>query len=137
MWSKYGRSRKASRSNSLMPQPVSGVASRSIRERMALAHFDAQRLLPLSLRSTRQPANSFTSLAARSRSASSFGMSAGSFWPSPSRVAIQAPRAALTPLRVAVLCPPLARWRTMRSSGTSAFSACSRARVVSVESSST
>src|SRR5690606_25519726 len=35
MWSKYGRSRKASRSNSLVPQPVSGVASRSMRARMA------------------------------------------------------------------------------------------------------
>src|SRR5690606_4869509 len=60
-WSKYGRSRKASRSNSLMPRPVSGVASRGIRERIALASLDAMRLLPVSLRSTRQPANSLTS----------------------------------------------------------------------------
>ena len=35
------------------------------------------------------------------------GMSAGSFWPSPSRVAIHRPRAALTPLRIAALWPQL------------------------------
>src|SRR6185312_16347002 len=29
MWSKYGRSRKSARGNSLSPQPVSGVSSRS------------------------------------------------------------------------------------------------------------
>jgi hypothetical protein len=60
-----------------------------MRARIAFAHFDAQRLLPLSWRFTRQPANSLMSAAAASRCASSFGMSAGSFWPSPSRVAIQ------------------------------------------------
>src|SRR5690606_21171496 len=137
MWSKYGSSRKASRSNSLMPQPVSGVASRSIRERIALASFEAMRLLPVSLRSTRQPANSLTSGSARSRSASSFGMSAGSFWPSPSRVATQAPRAAFTPVRIAVLCPLWRRCRTTRSSGTSALSARRRSSVASRDWSST
>src|SRR3546814_3352565 len=78
MWSKYGRSRKAARSNSFVPQPVSGVSSRSTRERIALAHFEARRLLPESWRSTRQPANSFTSVGDCARRASSFGMSARS-----------------------------------------------------------
>src|SRR5690349_22552649 len=48
------------------PQPVSGVASRSMRERTALATFEEMRLLKLSRRVVRQPANSFTSAAARS-----------------------------------------------------------------------
>ena len=66
-----------------------------------------------------------------SRAASSLGMSAGSFWPSPSRVAIQAPRAAFTPVRMAVLWPLCARWRSTRSSGTVAI----RPRKTSKESS--
>src|SRR3546814_8404789 len=92
MWSKYGRSRKAARSNSFVPQPVSGVSSRSTRERIALAHFEARRLLPESWRSTRQPANSFTSVGDCARRASRFGMAAGAFWAAPARVALQAPR---------------------------------------------
>ncbi len=88
-----------------MPQPVSGVLSRSMRERIALAHLLAQRLEPESWRLTRQPANSFTCACAWLRAISSLGMSAGSFWPSPSSVAIQLARAAFTPLRTAVLWP--------------------------------
>src|SRR5690606_6368760 len=137
MWSKYGSSRKASRSNSLMPQPVSGVASRSIRERIALASFDAMPLLPVSLRSTRQPANSLTSRSARSRSASSLGMSAGSCWPSPSRFSNQAPRAAFTPVLFAEPFPLLRSCWTTRSAGTPALSARRRSSVASFDWSST
>ena len=50
-----------------MPQPVSGVESRSMRLRIAFANFEAQRLLPVSWRLTRQPANSFTSAGDSSR----------------------------------------------------------------------
>ena len=98
---------------------------------MALATFEAQRLLPLSWRLTRQPANRRRCGGAASRAASSLGMSAGSFWPSPSRVAIQTPRAAFTPVRMAVLWPLCARWRSTRSSGTVAI----RPRKTSKESS--
>ncbi|KAG1277189.1 hypothetical protein G6F64_014741 [Rhizopus arrhizus] len=118
---------------SLMPQPVSGVSSRSMRARRALAQRLAQRLLPLSWRLTRQPANSFTCASAASRAASSLGMSAGSFWPSPSRVAIQGARACLTPVRTAVLWPLWFTWCSTRSSGVVAFSPCSTARVSSRE----
>ncbi len=44
-------------------------------------------------------------------------MSEGSFWPSPFRVAIQAPRAAATPVRRAALCPHRSRCRSARSRG--------------------
>ena len=125
------------RSNNLIPQPVSGVSSRNIRERMALAQREAQRLLALSCRCTRQPANSLMSGAAASRAASNFGRSAGSFWPSPSRVATQSARAASTPVRIAVLCPLCVAWPSTRSSGTSRLSETSACRLPSLERSST
>ena len=108
-----------------------------MRERIALANFEAQRLLPLSRRLTRQPANSFSSGGDLSRSASSFGRSAGSFWPSPSSVAIHGARAAFTPVRMAVLWPLCCTWRSARSSGTCAICACSTCQESSFEWSST
>ncbi len=48
-----------------------------------------------------QPAASMTS--------SKAGRSAGSFWPSPSRVTIHVPFAAFTPVQIAALCPQLNR----------------------------
>src|SRR5690606_24492433 len=137
MWSNQGRSRKAARSNSLVPQPVSGVASRNSRARMPLASREAQRLLPLSRRAIRQPAYSFTSGGPASRAASSFGRSAGSFWPSPSRVATQVARAALTPVRMAALWPLWRRCCSTRSSGVRVLAARSSSTLPSLLWSST
>src|SRR6185369_1623935 len=120
-----------------MPQPVSGVASRSRRERNPLANFEAQRLLPVSLRSTRQPANSLIAAGDSARIVSSFGMSAGSFWPSPSSVAIHSPRAALMPVLSAVLCPLCDKCRNTRNSGNCAFAAARTASESSLLESST
>ena len=49
----------------------------TMRERIALAHLLAQRLLPLSWRLTRQPANSFTCASAASRAATSGSIAIG------------------------------------------------------------
>jgi hypothetical protein len=74
-----------------------------MRERTALAIFEEMRLLKLSRRVVRQPAKSLVSASAPSRAASSLGMSAGSFCPSPSSVATHGERAARTPFHTAVL----------------------------------
>ena len=55
--------------------------------------------------------------AGSSRAAISFGMSAGSFCPSPSSVATQGARAARTPLATAALCPLRNECRNTRSAG--------------------
>ena len=44
-------------------------------------------------------------------------MSAGSFWPSPSSVAIQGARASRTPVATAALWPERTEWRISRISG--------------------
>src|SRR5579871_4265739 len=115
MPSKLGKARKASRRKSLRPQPVSVQPSCSTDWRMALAHRPASRRDRLSRRFCRRPPTrerpgSF-STAARRR-----GISAGSFWPSPSSVATQSPLAARTPVATAALWPlrGLCR-RTLRS----------------------
>ena len=108
-----------------------------MRERTALAIFEEMRLLKLSRRVVRQPANSRTSAAAASRAASSLGMSAGSFWPSPSSVATHADFAARTPFHTAVLCPLRVTWCSTRNSGWIDFCAARIARLSSLESSST
>ena len=51
-------------------------------------------------------------------------MSAGSFWPSPSSVAIHGARAARTPLATAALCPLRNEWRSTRSAGSELLSFC-------------
>ena len=118
MWSKYGRSRKSARGNSFKPHPVSGVSSASNRRRTALAICDAERFVQLSCRSSRCPAiNSGGPPARCGQMRHNVGMSAGSFWPSPSSVAIQAARAALTPVRMAALCPQLRVCRSSRKRG--------------------
>ena len=90
MWSKYGRRRNVARENTLRPQPVSGVASRSTRERTPLATRDDTRRSHVSRRAARHPASIWrlSSGRAATRRSSSRGMSAGSFCPSPSSVAI-------------------------------------------------
>ncbi len=122
MWSKCGSARKASRRNSFSPQPVSGVASPSSRARMPFARREATRLARVSRRVTRCPAVSTSPVAACAR-ASKAGMSAGSFCPSPSSVAIQVPLAARTPVTIAALCPQLVRWRRTTSGAVDAASA--------------
>jgi hypothetical protein len=102
MWSKNGKSRKLSRRNSLRPQPVSGVPSPSSAARTRLATREETRFIQLSRRLVRWPVISAGASAACAI-AQSRGRSAGSFWPSPSRVAIQGARAALTPVRIAAL----------------------------------
>ena len=82
------------------------------------------------------------SAAGRTRSsvcarASISGIAAGSFWPSPSRVAIQVPRACLTPVMTPALCPQLslvaddaeaARLRRAPVAGVAASHRCCRRR---------
>src|SRR5665213_2246637 len=70
---------------------------------------EAMRLAQLSRRFRRCPAMSSGGEAGASRATSQRrGMSEGSFWPSPSRVAIQGLRAALTPVRMAARSPWIA-----------------------------
>jgi hypothetical protein len=121
------------------PQPVSGVASPSSAARTVLATREVRRFTRPSARRTRWPATSSRdSPAAKAAAAraSSAGMSAGSFWPSPSSVTIQPPRAAATPVAMAALCPQPARWRRTRTPNCAAASA-SRAAVASALPSST
>ena len=138
MWSKRGRSRNRARGKIFSPQPVSGVASPSSRARTRLAMRLVTRFTPLSRRVTRWPATSSGSPAtdsARAR-AQSRGMSAGSFCPSPSMVAIQSPRAARTPLTNAADWPQDRPCRSA-TSGKRAIASASRAGVSSEEPSST
>ena len=71
-------------------------------------------------------------LAGESRAAISFGMSAGSFCPSPSSVAIHGARAARTPLATAALCPLRNEWRNTRNAGSALLSLRRMAAVSSV-----
>ena len=99
----------------------------------------AARLVRLSLRAWRCPTISTgagSAASSASAAASRWGMSAGSFCPSPSSVAIQYPRAAFTPVTIAALCPHETRWRR-RTRSPAAVSAASASAVPSVEPSST
>ena len=104
---------------SFSPQPVSRVSSFRMPWRMPLARRDAQRFEALSRRPTRWPATRATpsGKAAPSSRAMSFGISAGGFWPSPSRVQIARPRAKPTPLWIAADWPALVGWRIRRTWG--------------------
>jgi len=83
---------------------VSVVASRSTHRRTASAIREDRRLAALSRRLRRTPATiQSLGVVLLSRDSSSAGISAGSFWPSPSRVAIQAARAPTTPVQSAAL----------------------------------
>ena len=106
-----------------MPQPVSGVPSPNKPPRTPLAMLDCSLRNAVSLRlALRLPMNSCTPRSiGESRAAMSFGMSAGSFWPSPSSVAIHGARAARTPLATAALCPLRNECRSTRNAGSAAL----------------
>src|SRR5262245_37592820 len=99
--------------------------------RTPLAMRDCRRLKPVSRRPTRWPATRPTRPVPFSSSRSSAGMKAGSFCPSPSRVATRGARAAATPVRTAADWPHDAACLTWRSHG---FSRASRTSVASVSS---
>ena len=92
--------------------------------RKPLPSREARRRLAVSLRLTRTP-ETMPSVGIGAQQASSLGMSAGSFWPSPSRVTMMSPLAACTPVRMPRLWPRLRPWRSTRSWGISAFRAAS------------
>ena len=84
-----GRERKVSRCNTLMPQPVSGVPSRNIRPRTPFAIRDDKRRSQVSRRdfTIAHDQLEIAHCALLHRAPQAAGISAGSFCPSPSRVA--------------------------------------------------
>jgi len=107
------------------PPDVYGFGHRAYLTRVVEAIRDDTLFSQVSRRATRCPVTSSDPLSASpSNAATSLGMSAGSFCPSPSRVMMVAARAWETPVMMAALCPALRAWRTTRSSGTPA--ACRR-----------
>ncbi len=106
-------------------------AAPSFKQRVAKAVAEAggQLRLALSWRLTRTPDTRPSAGSLREAAASSLGMSAGSFWPSPSRVTMVSPLAASTPLRMARLCPRLRAWRSGRKCAISLFSRVSSSAV--------
>ena len=112
---------------SCIDTPVSQAVTR-------LKTFEARRRLSGSRRWRFQPLTRSVPL---SSSASSFGMSAGSSWPSPSMVTIVAPEACSKPAASAADLPKLRRSRTPRIWGRSTASSSTSSVVPSVEPSST
>ena len=84
---------------------MSRVPSRSTAPRTPLAMRDWNFLKPVALRPTRWPATRPMRGAPAASAASSAGMKAGSFWPSPSSVTTTRRARCRTPVRTAADCP--------------------------------
>ena len=123
IWSKYGNRRNKFLSNNFKPHPVSGLSSFNRCARIVFAIFDAERFAQESFLVTLCPviiAKWVSWLC--SYFFKRLGMSAGSFWPSPSRVTIMLLLAARIPVRSPALWPERCKWWITRISDISFLS---------------
>ncbi len=124
----------AVRRYALKAQPKSEIETPVKRRSIPLISRDGSVRPHESFRAARRP---LATSAPASTAATSFGMSSGSFWRSPSIVTTIPPRARASPACIAGCWPKLRLKRTARTRGSAACTRSTAAHVPSVEPSST